>query len=124
MSTNTKMKNIFTLFLAALFSFSAYAGIVSDPKADPAAEVVCGNARFTVLTDRLIRMEWDEKGVFEDNASLAIINRRLPVPKFKVSRAGGGVTITTSSVVLKYNGEGKFSPENLSVTFKMNGRTV
>lgn len=119
-----RMKKIFSLFLAALFSFSAFAADANDPKADPAAEVVCGNARFTVLTDRLIRMEWDEKGVFEDNASLAIINRRLPVPKFKVSRTGGGVTVTTSSVVLKYKGEGKFSPENLSVTFKMNGRTV
>ena len=95
-----------------------------DPKADPAATVVCGNARFTVLTDRLIRMEWAADGIFEDRASLAIINRRLPVPAFKAVRQGDGVTITTKSVKLVYRGGGNFTADNLEVSFKLNGKKV
>ena len=56
---------------------------VDNPVADPKAIVTIGNARFTVLTPQLIRMEWSADGKFEDHASLVFINRRLPVPKFK-----------------------------------------
>lgn len=34
--------------------------------------------RFTVLTDRLIRMEYDPAGIFEDRASQAVFYRDLP----------------------------------------------
>ena len=67
-----------SLFLAAaLQAFSQ-----SNPKAATEAVVKYDNARFTVLTDHLIRMEWSEDGIFEDRATLAIVNRRLPVPAF------------------------------------------
>ena len=95
----------------------------SSPKAKPGAIVIAGNARFTVLTDRLIRMEWAEDGKFEDRASLAIINRDLPVPAFKATKQGGGVTISTGKLTLEYKG-GRFAPGNLSVTFKLNGKPV
>lgn len=39
-----------------------------DPVANASAIVVSGNARFTVLTARLIRMEWSANGAFEDRA--------------------------------------------------------
>ena len=55
-----------------------------NPVADPKAVVTVGNARFTVLTPQLIRMEWSADGKFEDHASFVFINRRLPVPKFEV----------------------------------------
>jgi hypothetical protein len=42
--------------------------------------LISGQARFTVITPQLIRMEWSENGKFEDNASLVFINRHLPVP--------------------------------------------
>ena len=90
-----------------------------DPQAEPAAVVKCGNARFTVLTPRLIRMEWSADGKFEDRASLAIVNRRLEVPSFKVRRTKNGVSISTASLTLRYNGPGKFSEKNLSVSFTM-----
>jgi len=56
-----------------------------NPVADPRAIVTVGHARFTVLTSRMIRMEWADDGSFEDHASLVFINRRLPVPKFTQS---------------------------------------
>ena len=39
------------------------------PKALAANTVSTAVCRFTVLTDRLIRMEYDPTGVFEDRAS-------------------------------------------------------
>lgn len=50
----------------------------NDPVAGPKAVVTLSNARFTVLTPQMIRMEWAADGKFEDHASLVFINRRLP----------------------------------------------
>src|ERR1700741_136833 len=63
-----------------------------DPVADPKAVVRIGNARFTVLTPQLIRMEWAADGQFENHASLVFLNRHLPVTKFVVSTTDGGST--------------------------------
>ncbi|MBR0291605.1 MAG: DUF4968 domain-containing protein, partial [Bacteroidales bacterium] len=109
---------IFTLLLLACFEGLAD----NNPKAAPEAVVVCGNARFTVLTDRLIRMEWAADGQFEDRASLAVVNRNLPVPAFKVLSKGEGVSIKTGKVALEYGG-GRFAPDNLSVSFSLGGKT-
>ena len=107
-------------FLLALIcpAFAQY-----DPVADPAAQVVAGNARFTVLTDRMIRMEWSPEAKFEDHATLAIVNRKLPVPRYTIKRSGDGVTISTGSLTLVYKG-GKFAADNLQARFKLNGKSV
>ncbi|MCQ2185804.1 MAG: glycoside hydrolase family 31 protein [Bacteroidales bacterium] len=116
------MKRFFAAALMLLMGMMLSAQ--NNPKADEKAVVVCGNARFTVLTDRLVRMEWAEDGKFEDNATLAIINRELPVPQFSTVRKGEGVTIKTGKLTLTYKGNGKFTDANLSVVFPMNGRSV
>ena len=75
-------------------------------------------ARFTVLTDRLIRMEYAyEAGRFEDRASLAVLHRNLPLPStFSHSEANGVLTILTNEVKLTYVvGKGKFTSSTLSV---------
>lgn len=73
-------------------------------------------ARFTVLTDRLIRMEWSEDGVFEDRASQAVVNRRLPVPDYHVERLRGETRVITERVRLYFREDGKaFHADNLRV---------
>ena len=57
--------------------------------------LIFGKARFTVLTDRLIRMEWAEDSKFEDRATLGIINRDLDVPAFDVQKSKSKVVIKT-----------------------------
>jgi hypothetical protein len=91
---------------------------VDSPIADPGAVVTQGNARFTVLTPQLIRMEWAADGQFEDHASFVFINRRLPVPKFSHTASSGKLTIKTSALTLTYlsTGKGKFTPDNLIIT--------
>ena len=93
----------------------------NDPVAAKEATVVFGKARFTVLTDRLIRMEWAEDGQFEDRATLGIVNRRLPVPAYTVKKTGKKLTIKTKDLTLVYRGDGDFTADNLSVTFARPG---
>ena len=42
---------------------------VVNGKADPKACVIKGKCRFTVLTDRFLRLEYAPDGVFEDRPS-------------------------------------------------------
>ena len=99
----------------------------TNPVADPRAVVTVGNARFTVLTPELIRMEWAADGKFEDHASLVFLNRRLPVPKFQthVVDPGGVLTIVTDSLAINYHpSDGPFTADNLSVRLKVDGKPV
>jgi len=122
---HNRMKSIQSISIAVFLLFLTFPALANtDPKASDEAMVVCGNARFTILTDRLVRMEWAEDGVFEDRASLAIINRNLPVPAFSCAKEGEGVVIRTGALTLSYKGNGKFTPDNLKVAFKMNGKPV
>ncbi|MBR0501085.1 MAG: DUF5110 domain-containing protein [Bacteroidales bacterium] len=119
------MKRLVSLLAVAMLTASVVVAQSYDPVARPDAIVTAGNARFTVLTDRLIRMEWSPSGRFEDHATLAIVNRNLPVPEFKVQRRGGELSIRTSALTLSYRQEdGPFSAGNLKVSFRMNGKTV
>jgi len=95
----------------------------NEPKANAKSEVTIGNARFTVLTPRLIRMEWSENGKFEDRATLGIVNRNLPVPGFKVKKSSKKLTIKTADVTLTYINNGKFDEKNLSVAFNMTDKS-
>jgi alpha-glucosidase len=100
-----------------------------EPVADPRAVVTTAHARFTILTPQLIRMEWAADGKFEDHASLVFLNRRLPVPEFTHESAadGGRTVIQTSVLKLVYNpgkSDGRFAPENLSITFNLNGNEI
>lgn len=86
--------------------------------ADTRATVVAGHARFTVMTAQMLRMEWAADGRFEDHPSLVFLNRRLPVPPFKVTRKGKSLDIATGALRLRYSpgGDGRFTAANLSIT--------
>ena len=99
----------------------------TEPKADPKAMVTVGNARFTVLTPELIRMEWAADGKFEDHASLVFLNRRLPVPKFEFTKRENGVVLKTSALTLTYSPAGtetRFTPDNLKIELTVDGQQV
>jgi len=103
-----------------------------DPVADPRAVVKFGNARFTVMTSRLIRMEWAADGKFENHASLVFLIRNLPVPKFTQTIIEMGaqriLKIETDALKLTYKplvpGGGKLNEENLEIDFTLNGQRV
>jgi alpha-glucosidase (family GH31 glycosyl hydrolase) len=99
-----------------------------NPIANPQAVVTIGHARFTVLTPQLLRMEWAGDSRFEDHASLVFLNRRLPVPRFNSKRVGQELTLVTGALRLTYNAGGleggKFSAEDLAITFMLHGTKV
>jgi alpha-glucosidase len=96
--------------------------------ADPNAVVTLGNARFTVLTPQLIRMEWAADGKFEDHASFVFLNRRMPVPEFEKTFANGfqKLTIKTNALTLTYSpsADGRFKPDNLFISLTVDGKRV
>jgi alpha-glucosidase len=106
----------------------AQSDTVTDPVADPNAVVTLRNARFTVLTPQLIRMEWAADGKFEDHASFVFLNRHIPVPDFEKTFANGfqKLTIKTSALTLTYSpsADGRFKPDNLSIALSEDGKPV
>lgn len=116
-----------TLLVGSLTPLAAPAALAQteNPVADPAAIVQADQVRFTVLTPQLVRMEWAADTKFEDHASLVVINRRLPVPKFAHSEKDGWLTIETGQLSVRYKaGAGVFTAENLEATFTMDGKPV
>jgi alpha-glucosidase len=111
------------VFLA--FLGSGFAAQVNDPVADPAAIVPSGDARFTVLTPQMIRMEWSKDGKFEDHASMVFLNRKLPVPSFTARTEGDVLVINTGALELRYQrNSGRFTAANLSIALHVAGKTV
>ncbi len=76
------------------------------------ATVIHGDARFTVLTNRLIRCEYGQQ---EDRPTQHIWYRQLDVPSFSVSTDDGVLCIQTDALTLTYTG-GVFTSESLQVT--------
>ncbi|HEX4280028.1 MAG TPA: carbohydrate-binding protein, partial [Solirubrobacteraceae bacterium] len=85
-------------------------------QASPGATVPAGDARFEVLGDGLIRMEYSPTRSFENAPTVNALNRRFEVPRYRVSHSHGWLTITTSEATLRYHlGSGPFGPDNTSV---------
>ena len=116
------------LILTSVFLFGVLSHAfcqTNNPVADPRAVVVSGQARFTILTPQLVRVEWSHDGTFEDRASLVFINRRMPVPQFTKSVENGWVTLRTESLQVRYReGSGRFEKDNLEVKCAFGGREV
>ncbi|WP_394276207.1 TIM-barrel domain-containing protein [Luteococcus sp.] len=92
----------------------AHLRLPTSPVAPAESVVTSGNARFTVLTERLVRIEWSPSGSFEDRATQVVLHRDLPTPRFRVHRDGERTQIFTSAFHLDHSG-GEFTPQTLKV---------
>lgn len=90
------------------FGFDAY------PVADREAVIQGDKYRITVLTSRMLRLEYNEDGVFEDRATQVVLNRKFPVPSFRVIENKDGIELVTDSLQLIYDGR-EFSSSGLSI---------
>jgi alpha-glucosidase (family GH31 glycosyl hydrolase) len=92
------------------------------PIANPDAVVCSGPVRFTVITDRLIRIEYDRKGNFEDRPSQAFWYRQQPVPAFTQKVTAEGIEIKTDYLYLHYVAHPRgFKRETLWIELKHSG---
>lgn len=92
-----------------------------QPKSPDDRTVVEGPARFTVLSDRLIRMEYSETGTFEDRATMFAINRQGDGTNFTVTLTSqppgvGVLQLDTPALRLSYILGEPFSASSLTVT--------
>lgn len=88
--------------------------------ADYNAMVTSGNARFTMLDSRVIRLEYDASQVFEDRPDQVFWYRRQDVPDFTVEPYRDGVVIETDALQLRYAG-GEFTRDSLQIQLKDTG---
>jgi hypothetical protein len=113
--------NGFIVTSTRLLLLLAAAAAQIDPAPYPSAVVLSASrrARFTVLSPRLLRLQWSEEpGSFSDAPTTTIVNRRLPVPAFSVARpAPDALVITTAALRLSFNDSGGgFTAGSLAVT--------
>ncbi|MBB3227693.1 alpha-glucosidase (family GH31 glycosyl hydrolase) [Luteibacter sp. Sphag1AF] len=80
------------------------------------ATIVRGNARFTVLTPRVIRLEWNALGVFDDERTQFAVFRALQVPPFRLDEDDTTLSIDTGTLQLRFRkGDGPFDASNLQI---------
>ena len=95
-----------------------------DPNPNPTSVVFSsdGRMRFTILTPELIRIEQGPD--FDDRPSLAVVNRNLPSPAFRVDRHEEGLRMSTHKVELYYKeGSGVLRRSSLQAVNKVTGQT-
>ena len=88
-------------------------------KAKESAAIVGSFYRFTLITDRLVRIEFDESGIFEDRASQHFFFREQEVPSYTKTIDDDNVLyLETDHIKLSYKMGAEFSKDTLSVSLK------
>ena len=80
--------------------------------------VVGKKYRFTVLSSRLIRLEYSESGVFEDRPTSLVINRSFPKEEYSITESNTLIQITTSVFTITYVKESPFKAGPLGGNLK------
>lgn len=70
--------------------------------------------RISVLTEKMIRLEYSETGTFEDGATQSVINRHFDLPKFRVIETEDQLEVVTDYLQLTYNKK-EFSSNGLNI---------
>ena len=65
--------------------------------------------RITILSEILIRFEYNEKGVFEDRPTEFALNRYFDPPKMEVNQDNNYLQVLTSYFTLQYHKEKPFT---------------
>ncbi len=96
-----------------------------QPVANPESVVVDGDARFTILTPRLLRLEWTSTGAFEDRGSYAFPTRYAAAPPFTVDAGESVLAVHSGALTLRHaRDSGRFTDSNLSIAFQFDGKPV
>ncbi len=103
------------LLIFVLYSF-VFLGISAQNNS-----TVVGNARFTLLTPHIVRLEYDSTGKFVDSRSFVVINRDEPKQTFVKKQQGKWMILKSPNMEIKYlTGSGKFTADNLQITYTEN----
>ncbi len=88
--------------------------LISDKEA-----YITGNKfRFTILSPRLIRLEYSESGTFEDRATSNVINRSFPKTNFNITESETLIQIDTGVFTLTYVKDSSLKSNTFSSNIK------
>ena len=105
-------------FTGLVYSFLFSGSAAFQPKADPLAIILAGNARFTLLTPSILRLEYSATHQWQDSATFAIQWRLQPVPPFQLTSNATHTIISTSALTLEYltGAAHSFNPHSIRIT--------
>ena len=83
--------------------FEKYMKCETAAAADPSQIITRGDVRFSVLTDRLLRVELDEDAHFTDEPTQSVWFRNFDKPVFETSESGNLIEIRTESTIYVYD---------------------
>lgn len=83
---------------------------------NPACVLQGNKYRITVLTERLVRLEYSDSGKFEDSPTELVWFRNLPKPEFNVINNRNNLVIETKYFSLNYVKEAHFAGTSLNKT--------
>ena len=69
--------------------------------------------RITILTERLVRFEYDENGLFEDRPTQLVMSRKFDAPPVAVRQDDKYIEITTKYFKIEYTKDKPFSTSRL-----------
>ncbi len=82
------------------------------------AYIVGNKYRFTILSPRLIRLEYAPDGVFEDRPTSIVINRAFPKCEYSITESASLIQINTGIFTLTYAKDKEFKAGVLGVNIK------
>ena len=96
---------------------------MADRKTAETSIIKGKNYRISILTDRLIRLEYSKKNVFVDEETAAVTNRNFPEVKFDVLDSEDRLVIVTDYLRIIYDKK-EFSGEGLRINVSGNYGTT
>ena len=84
-------------------------------KSDDCSMIYINNARITILTDSLFRIEVNKDKIFEDKATQSVLYRNLDKVDYKVKADKRYLFVETNKVILKFD---KKALKAKTITFK------
>lgn len=93
----------------------SYYKLPCSPLAPKCNQVVGEKYRITFLSECLVRLEYDESGLFCDYPTQTVINRDFPPVDYTIYRKPDGLVLRTSRLEIQYNEE-CFSAHGLAIS--------
>lgn len=89
---------------------------LEQAKANPQSIIKGKNYRFTILSERLIRIEYSSNGVFIDSPTQLVLCRNFSVPKFELNQDSKYLEISTKYFKLAYTKESPITSSSLRIS--------
>lgn len=86
-----------------------------NPKANPNNIIQGKNYRITLLTSKLVRLEYSKNNKFEDSRTKMVLNRYFDDVKYSLIEDDDNLKIITDDITIRYDKK-EFSSYGLSVS--------